>query len=126
MEKKFNKVVASLALVLVPAFSMAETMIFDTVTSYKSGKYNSSTADRNMSITGVEKDTGDTITAVFGYKNSNYNGSDANSICTPSVITAMEKPGRYYLHVSWDNDDDTYTHYDQVRYCMLELKAIPQ
>lgn len=121
MEKLIRKIVLAVALVASAGMCSATTMVFDTVTAYQAGKdytYNYTNHIVHSKIIGIEKDTAAEIEAVFGSNSTSHSGNAAPSICTPSVITAMEKPGRYYLHVTWDENDD----YKQVTSCMLELK----
>jgi len=125
MKKTIKNLTLAISLMLPALFCYADyTIAFDTITSFKSGKVGSSSnAAPNSSITGIEKDTGNTRTAIFGSQGNDYTGLTVGSICTPLVLTAMEKPGRYYLHVSWSTAANSYK---QVTYCMLELKGQPE
>jgi len=100
---------------MLPAMcSIAGTsVVFDTVTSYRSAYSNAPS-----NISGIEKDTGDTILTTFKHNYGDYKGA-VQAICTPLVLTAMEKPGRYYLYVALDDDND-------INYCTLQLKTEPE
>jgi len=99
-----------ISLMLTPILSIAETKVFDTITMFTS-----SASWSNSSINGIEKNTGSSITATF-LGTGNSAGKSVGSICTPLIITAMEKPGRYYLHVTWTST---------LASCALELKPQP-
>lgn len=100
------------SLMLSAMLSNAETKIFDTITMFSSGA-----SWTNSSISGTEKDSGNSITATFEGL-GNKAGQSVGSVCTPLILTAMEKPGRYYLHVSHRSPFITS--------CALELKPQPQ
>jgi len=128
MNMKMNKLFKSIALIvslMLPAVfcvaATATTKVFDSITSYKSAKAGSSPGWIASHISGIEKDTGNLITANFNNHKSDYNGLNVQSICTPLVLTAIEKPGRYYLSVSWDPENHNY-----IDFCMLELKSQPE
>jgi len=99
---------------MLPAmFSAAanKTKVFDTVTSFKQAARSSLLPK----VSGIEKDSGANISVEFTFDRS-YDASFAMG-CLPLILTAMEKPGRYYLHVTWDV---------QLQNCMLSLKAQPE
>ena len=108
MEHKFNTLALALALMLVSAFSMAATEItaFDSVTSYRMAE----------TLSGIEKDTGNPVSITFGASESRM------SLCTPLVLTAMEKPGRYYLYVAVESNQ--WNSSKSFKYCTLQLKPI--
>lgn len=119
MNIKLKDTALAMLLILPTSTSLANTtLIFDTITAYKS-----SPARTISGLSGIQKDTGAHVTAYFGSTaySSNSSAVSVASVCTPLILTAMEKPGRYYLHVSWDESNP----YKQVAYCMLELKLKP-
>ncbi len=113
MNKIAKNLILVFSLMLPSIFCLADTtVVFDTITSFKSAASYSTS-----SISGIEKDTTNSITASFqGVGNSD--GKSVAAVCTPLVLTAMEKVGRYYLHVTYGS---TY-----ITSCMLELKALPE
>lgn len=116
MNKPLKKIALTISLLLSTAICIADTtMVFDTITSYKVSK-----AYALSSISGIEKDSGNSITANFS--GARDTGDTVSAICTPLVLTAMEKSGRYFLHVSWSTSDS----YKRVQYCTLELKSLPE
>jgi hypothetical protein len=93
-----------------PAAGAPTTYSFDTVRSVQ--------LDRNMNfVTGIERNTGVVITASFVDMVSNTYQFVVNR-CVPLFVTALEKPGRYYLHVTVDPDQQLL----QLVGCRLELK----
>ncbi len=115
MSKRFKKIVFGISLMLSTAVCAAETIVaFDTVTAYKVGSvYEAST------IYGIEANTGNSIqVTIKGHADS---GRSVPSICSPSVLTTMEKPGRYELHVSYQEVNALH-----VNYCTLILKVQPE
>jgi len=50
------------------------------------------------SVTGIEKDTGNSITVSF---KTSFNAGNRYVInrCVPVFLTVMDKPGRYFLHL---------------------------
>ena len=104
---------------IVPIFALActglaqaapTTYAFDTVTSLQ--------LDRTRSrILGIEKDTGLNITAEF-VDQTNAAFQYVVNRCVPLFVTALEKPGRYYLFVTVDPADS----YVQLVNCRLEVK----
>lgn len=115
MNNQLKNLALAISLILPAAMSVADTtMVFDTITLYKVG-----IADDRSTISGIEKDSGNNITAHF--RGARDTGSSVSSICTPQVLTAMEKSGRYFLHVSWDES----TYINRLAFCMLELKPQP-
>jgi hypothetical protein len=92
------------------AKAAATTYAFDTVTAVELGT-------TNHKIVGIEKGTGVMLTAAWiDQVSESY--SFAVSRCVPLVLTALEKPGRYYLYVTIDPADINI----QIRSCRLELK----
>ena len=124
MKNIISKLLLGSVLVVSATYSSAKTVVFDTVTSYQSGKDSSNSYPYTSYsvISGIEKDTGLEVSAQFGSYTYQHSGNGVAQICTPSVITSMEKPGRYYLHVTWDDSD----RFKQVTHCALELKNIPE
>lgn len=118
MNQTIKNLTLAISLMLPAMFSYATSMIFETVTSSVSGKSSDQTYAYNR-VSGIEKDTGNTITATFGHGSGSYNTSQ--QICGPLVLTAMEKPGRYYLIVFWDENNL----YQQIIQCELRLKIEP-
>jgi hypothetical protein len=72
----------------------------------------------NPGITGLAKDTLMPLTVNF-VDNTNGEYRYAVSRCVPLFLTAMEKPGRYFLYVTVDPADFNV----QLKGCRLELKA---
>ena len=60
----------------------------------------------NPSITGIEKDTGNLITVSFS-DNANVSFRYIVNRCVPVFLTAMEKPGKYFLHLTVDPADSS-------------------
>jgi hypothetical protein len=118
VNKSIKNLILATSLILPAMFSFAETMVFDTVSLYRSAAY----GDTSI-LTGTEKDTGGGLRALFRtYGDDSYSRS-VSSVCTPLILTMMEKPGRYYLHVTWQ--DNTNASYRYIRFCDLELRAEP-
>jgi hypothetical protein len=93
-----------------PAAGTPTTYAFDTVRSVQ--------LDRNMNVvTGIERNTGVVITASFLDAVSNTYQFVVNR-CVPLLMTALEKPGRYYLYVTVDPDQISL----QLVGCRLEVK----
>jgi hypothetical protein len=97
--------------VAVPLSAQQTTYSFDTVKALNLGKFSSS-------VTGIQKDTGADLTVTF----SDYNAALAMQFpvnrCVPIFLTAIEKPGRYFLYVTVDPSDL----HAQLISCQLELK----
>ncbi len=110
MKTPFKTLVLFLCL-LSPAYSWADktNYSFDTVTEIDLDGY-------NPSISGIEKDTGNPLTVSFGNKKS-INQYIVNR-CVPVFLTAIEKPGRYYLHLI----ADPMNRYAGLTSCRLEVK----
>ena len=107
-----KNIVLAISLILTSMSSTASTKVFDTVTWFKV-----SASGTNSHIQGIEKNTGSFITASF-QGTGLQEGKSVGSICTPLVLTVIEKPGRYYLHVTMNS-------INQLEACMLELKSQP-
>jgi len=103
---------AATILLVVPlaAFSAETTYAFDTVTAVNM-RHN------NPSISGIEKDTGNQITVSFA-DNTNISFRYVVNRCIPVFLTALEKPGRYYLYVTVDPADS----YVALKSCQIEVK----
>jgi hypothetical protein len=72
----------------------------------------------NPSITGIEKDTGNTLTVSFKDQ-TNVSYRYVVNRCVPIFITAMEKPGKYFLHLIVDPSDSIVG----LKSCQLEVKT---
>ncbi len=97
---------------LLPSFVIAAntTYIYDTVTS----------VDLHSSqprIIGIEKDTGNPLNISF-VDNTNISNRFVVNRCVPVFLTAIEKPGRYYLYLTVD----PAASYVQLTGCRLEIK----
>ena len=112
MNKIFTNITLAISLILPAMYSAADTVVFDTITHFKAANYSTTNTSFRPFIIGVEKDSGNTITRVLG-------GSSELALCIPLILTAMEKPGRYYLNVT---EVDQFSQF----YCMLELKTPPE
>ncbi len=110
----FRSSTLAISLMLTSAYCTADSVTFDAITSYSS-----TNAFSLSSISGIEKDTGNSVTANFSGRRES--GDTVASICTSLVITAMEKPGRYYMLVSWIPDN-----FSTLSSCKLELKSLPE
>lgn len=87
------------------------TYSFDTITAIK-------LHDSNPSITGIEKDTGNPITVSFK-DSTNISFRYIVNRCVPVFLTVMEKPGRYFLHLTVDPSDSN----TGLTSCKIELKS---
>jgi hypothetical protein len=94
----------------LPLGAVPTTYSFDTVTSVDMHA-------RTPTIMGRAKDTLANLTVTF-VDDTNGEYRYAVSRCVPLFITAMEKPGRYFLHVTVDPADSNV----QLKSCRLELK----
>jgi hypothetical protein len=95
----------------LPALAAPTIYAFDTVSAVE--MHGSS-----PSIIGRKKDTGEDLTVTFiDATNGEYRY--AVSRCVPLFLTAMEKPGRYFLYVTVDPAELNV----QLKSCRLELKA---
>ncbi len=121
MNIKFKHLALGVSLLFPVAFCAADTtVVFDTVTGY--------TPTMNGigigSIRGVEKDTGADITATFGRANrSTAEARSVQAFCPALILTAMEKPGRYYLSILYRLDDFGL---EAIVNCSLDLKLAPE
>jgi hypothetical protein len=84
------------------------TGVFDTVTTLEIGR-------TYVTIRGIEKDTGGPVIASF------ENNVQIDR-CVPLFMTAFEKPGRYFLYVSYGKDSPSQTSGASLFYCRLDLK----
>jgi len=85
-------------------------VVFDTVKTFEA-------AWKDVTITGIEKDTGASVNIVY---------RDDNARCTAMILTALEKPGRYLLTVASQTEpspDPPSTWPPYLLYCRLELKT---
>ena len=106
--KKLSLIILS----MMPLYAIAAdtTYIFDTVTS----------VDLHRSlprIIGIEKDTGNPLNISFADSVS-ISFRYAVNRCVPVFLTAIEKPGRYYLYLTIDPAKFAF----QLTGCRLELK----
>lgn len=105
------KLVAAAALtatlVTSPLHAASVLYSFDTVTAVEMHLV-------QPSVLGLEKNTLAPITVSF----INQSNIDQAQRCLPLIITAMEKPGRYYLHLTVDSAEPN----QQLRNCKLEIK----
>ncbi len=97
---------------LLPSYVIAAntTYVYDTVTSI----------DLHSSqprIIGLEKDTGNPLDISF-VDNTNINYRFVVNRCVPVFLTAIEKPGRYYLYLTVDPAASSV----QLTGCRLEVK----
>jgi len=72
----------------------------------------------NPSISGIEKDTGNTLTVSFK-DNTNVSYRYVVNRCVPAFLTVMEKPGRYFLHLTVDPVATSVG----LKSCRIELKV---
>ncbi len=109
MNITFKYLALAISLLLPAMFSSAAeiTMRFETVTSFKIGY-----GGEGAAIIGTEKYTGVSLAWEFT--------DTIEPFCAPLIMTVMEKPGRYYLHVT------TYSGNSDVANCYLELKPQPE
>ena len=84
-------------------------VVFDTVKAFE-------IAWDDVTITGIEKDTGASV---------NIRYRDDKSRCIATILTALEKPGRYLLTVASQTEPspDPPPWPPYLRYCRLELKT---
>jgi hypothetical protein len=109
----------SIASRIVPIFAVTcvgiaqaapTTYAFDTVTSLQLDRTQSS-------IAGIEKDTGTNITVNF-VDQTNAAFQYVVNRCVPLFVTALEKPGRYFLYVTVNPTEPNV----QLVNCRLEIK----
>lgn len=106
----FGIILAMFLLLPSVAFSVEVVHSFDTVTSV--------TMHHNRpSVTGIEKDTGNQITVSF-VDNTNVSYRYVVNRCVPVILTALEKPGRYFLYLTVDVAQSAV----QLRSCRIEVK----
>ncbi len=90
----FRICAALAASVLAAESALAVTYSFDTVTAVTLNQ-------SNARVVGVERNTGKALSVSF-VDNTNVNFRYVVNRCVPVFLTAMEKPGRYFLHVEVD------------------------
>tara|TARA_B110000196_G_C21144824_1_gene665968 strand:+ start:2908 stop:3267 length:360 start_codon:yes stop_codon:yes gene_type:complete len=112
MNTKFKKLALSLSLML-PAYAIAAdtTYSFDTVTAIN-------LHSSNPSITGIEKNTGSPLTVSFKDQ-TNVSYRYVVNRCVPVFLTAMEKPGKYFLNLVVDPSASSVG----LKSCQLEIKS---
>jgi hypothetical protein len=110
MTNSIGRLALVLGLISVNALAAPTTYSFDTVTAVDLDH-------QNPKIVGIQKDSGANLTVSF-VDNTNISFRYVVSRCVPVFLTAIEKPGRYYLHVTVDPADLNV----QLRSCRLELK----
>jgi hypothetical protein len=93
------------------AFSADTNYSFDTVTAIN-------LHESNPSITGIEKDTGNPLTVAFKDV-TNVSYRYVVNRCVPVFLTAMEKPGKYFLHLIVDPSNSDVA----LKSCQLEIKS---
>lgn len=105
-----NLFVPASLLIALPAYSATIHYSFDTVTKVNMHH-------KHPSISGIEKDTGNVLTVDFVDFTSISFRYVVNR-CVPVFLTALEKPGKYYLHLSVD----TASFNVALRGCSIEVK----
>jgi len=111
MKKTTSAIAVSISLIYASfAWGANTTYSFDTVTAIN-------LHDTLPSITGIEKDTGSPITVSFR-DNTNISHRYVVNRCVPVFLTVMEKPGRYYLHLTVDPSDRDVA----LTSCKIQLK----
>jgi len=104
----FFSVLCMAALLASPAANSAtDIYIFDTVTALELSK-------TKHQLSGIEKDTGSPLNVRIETNTADY----LISRCVPIFLTALEKPGRYYLYLRIDPNTTA-----QLKGCRLELKS---
>jgi hypothetical protein len=102
--------VATLGVALPGICCANDSYSFDSVTAVRVGF-------PQVAITGVLKNTTGSITVTFNDQVAEGMSQYA-SRCVPILITALDKPGKYYLNLVVDPAD----HYFQIVSCELELR----
>jgi len=105
---------------LLPVFACsADYLTFDSVIEFQSGRYGD---NKTSIISGTELNTGNNISLELINNSDHYSGT-VQAICSPIVLTMMEKPGRYYLRAYF-----TYNSYygkNAIDSCILGLISPP-
>ena len=101
----------SLNLLSASAWAAPVEYVFDTVTSIGMGR-------TDNQVVGIERNTGNSL-AVSYIDSTNGEHRYAVSRCVPLLLTMIEKPGRYYLHLTIDSAIATV----QIVECRLTLKS---
>ena len=123
MKIKFSIYSLLLISLLSPCVYAVETTYgFDTVTSIDINYGNYSGTDQDQpEIIGIEKDTGDVINISF-YSRENIADQYKLNRCIPIFLTAIEKPGKYYLYITLDRISYVDHERDYMTGCRLALK----
>ena len=100
----------TVTLVSSPLQAQSVLYAFDTVTAVEMHL-------NSPSVTGLAKNTLAPLTVQF-VDTVNISYRYAVNRCLPLIITAMEKPGRYYLYLTVDPNEQNL----QLRNCKLEIK----
>src|SRR4030095_6333443 len=92
MKHSLRKLALVLGCISGSALAAPTTYSFDTVTAVE--------LDHQVpKIVGIQKDSGAPLTVSF-VDNTHVSSRFVVSRCVPVFLTAIEKPGRYYLHVT--------------------------
>jgi len=98
-------------LVAWPLRAAPVTYAFDTVTAVEM-------SESHPSVSGLAKDTLANLAVSFADM-TNISYRYVVSRCLPLFVTAMEKPGRYFLYVTVDAAEPNV----QLKSCRLEIKS---
>jgi hypothetical protein len=91
-----RRAIATFVLTLASfAVSAADNYTFDSVSAFDFNP-------KAPTITGILKNTASPITITFPSSASGGGYRETLAYCMPVILTAMEKPGRYFLNFSYD------------------------
>jgi hypothetical protein len=97
--KRLSSAMATILLAAASTGANADTTsyAFDSVSKFD-------LQDKQFAVTGVLRNTTAPLTVTFA---DNVNGEYRFMVsrCVPVLLTMMEKPGKYYLNLTWDSTD---------------------